>query len=77
MSSAGAVVAPPRPRSMRGTVRATAAGQSCDRLARVAQPHREQVAGDQLTGQAHLHVPEVDLRLRPGPVGLRNGAVTA
>lgn len=45
------------------------------RLARVAQPHREQVAGDQLSGQAYLHVPEVDLRLRPGPVGLRNERV--
>jgi hypothetical protein len=45
------------------------------RLARVAQPHREQVAGDQLAGQAYLHVPEVDLRLRPRPVGLRNERV--
>ncbi|MGW3425948.1 hypothetical protein [Streptomyces phaeochromogenes] len=37
--------------------------------------HREHEAGDQLTGQAYLHVAEVHLRLGPRPVGLRNEGV--
>ncbi|WP_406436737.1 hypothetical protein OHB14_61465 [Streptomyces sp. NBC_01613] len=33
--------------------------------------HREHEAGDQLTGQAHLHFTEVHLLVGPRPVGLR------
>jgi hypothetical protein len=43
-----------------------------DCLARVRQPEREEVAGHQLAGQSHRHVAEVDLRLRPGLVRLRD-----
>lgn len=41
-------------------------------LARIRQPEREQIAGHQLASQPHCDVVEVDLCLRPGPVGLRD-----
>ncbi|MFI9339601.1 hypothetical protein [Streptomyces althioticus] len=42
-------------------------------LVRIRQAHREHEAGDQLTGQAYLHVAEV--HLGPRPVGLRDKRV--
>ncbi len=43
-----------------------------DRLARIRQAEGGQVAGHQLAGEPHGHVAEVDLRLRPRRVGLRD-----
>ncbi|MFI9825653.1 hypothetical protein ACIHFC_35325 [Streptomyces sp. NPDC052013] len=43
-----------------------------DGLARIRQPEGEQIAGDQLAGEPHRHVAEVDLGLHTGLMRLRH-----